>query len=154
MPVELRNAQRWVSVDRERFKQTAEGLLKALHQEEKSLSILLTNDRRMARIHERWMGEEIPTDVLSFPQMSVGFSGRGPRSRGGPPKRKNPQVLGDVVLSVETIARRSGPRMFEDLTRCLIHGMLHLVGYDHRDQRDRQRMGRQARYLKKVTHAC
>ncbi len=137
MPVELRNAQRQVRLDARRLERVAERLLKAMKREQCNLSILLTDDRRMAEIHGLWMGDFKPTDVLSFPSDpfdSIGI----------------PRVLGDVVISVETASRRAPDRVMEETTRCLIHGLLHLIGYDHATQLQQQRMWRKARLLQRL----
>jgi len=166
MGVELRNAQRRIRLDSGRFKQVAEKLLEAVGRSESELSILLTDDRRMAKLHERWMGEPGPTDVLSFPMRDVIASDRESkpcRERSnlvlktrllrrpcGPPRNdesERPQLLGDIAISVETARRRGKGKLFEEMTRYLIHGLLHLIGHDHATKRERQGMNRQARRL-------
>ena len=144
MPVELRNAQRAVWVDARRLKRQAEALLEALGRGGSVLSILLADDRRMARLHARWMGEPGPTDVLSFPTGE-----KGPALKTSP----IPQVLGDIALSVETAARRRPKDLAGELLRCLIHGLLHLTGQDHRNKEERLRMNRRARRLEKSVKA-
>lgn len=128
MPVELRNAQRRVGLDLRRFRRDAQRLLDAVGEQRQLLSILLTDDRQMAWLHQRWMGIEGATDVMSFPM-------------GGP------QVLGDIVISAETAVRRRPADPQAEAVRCLIHGLLHLLGYDHRTSAQRLRMSRRARWL-------
>ena len=131
MGVELRNAQRRVRLDIRRLKGDAQGLLEAVGHSSSILSVLVTDDRQMAWLHQQWMGLEGPTDVLSFPM-------------GGP------QVLGDIVISAETAARRKPRDPQAEVTRCLIHGLLHLAGYDHRLSSQRVRMNRQAQRLRRL----
>ena len=135
MPVELRNEQRAVPLDARRLKRQAEGLLEEVGRPEAVLSILLTDDRRMARLHERWMGEEGPTDVMSFPMSEAG-------------------ILGDIVISAETAARRRPKDPAGEVLRYLVHGLLHLVGYDHRAKAQRLRMNRQAHLLRNRMEAA
>jgi len=135
MPVELRNEQRAVPLDARRLKRQAEGLLEEVGRPEAVLSILLTDDRRMARLHERWMGEEGPTDVMSFPMSEDG-------------------ILGDIVISAETAARRRPKDPAGEVLRYLVHGLLHLVGYDHRAKAQRFRMNRRARLLRNRMEAA
>ena len=130
MPVELRSAQRKIRVDYRRLKQDARRLLTAVGRPEAVLSILLTDDRKIAQLHERWMDLTGPTDVMSFPM-------------GG-------EILGDIVISVETAARRSPRNLQQEIRRYLIHGLLHLNGHDHLNQKDRTRMNRQAARLSRV----
>lgn len=130
MPVECRNSQRRLRLDTRRLKKIAQRLLEALEKPETTLSLWLTDDRRMARLHEQWMGEFVSTDVLSF-------------SQAGSPG----DLLGDVVISVETAARRSPKDVQGEIVRYLIHGVLHLVGHDHVRVSQRKRMDQEAHRL-------
>ena len=148
MAVDLRSEQRRVRLSALRLRKDAEILMKALGLERKQLSILLTDDRRMAELHERWMGEKGPTDVMSFPMEDAA----------------QPHLLGDIVISVETAARRcaeapgeaSSSRscrpawVIEEVRRYLVHGLLHLAGHDHRLVVQRRRMRRQERSLRSL----
>ena len=127
MPVHLRNEQRR-RLNLRRFKKEGEKLLEALGLEDQVLSILLTDDRRITQLHERWMEEPGPTDVLSFPMGSSG-------------------ILGDIAISVETAARRRPRAVEQETERYLIHGLLHLAGHDHVRKEDRLRMERLAHRL-------
>jgi probable rRNA maturation factor len=89
---------------------------------EKELSILFTDDKRIADLNNRYLGRKGPTNVLAFPMNYGSTSGF-----------ESP-MLGDVVISVGA-ARRESEEFEEDLEhtidRLLIHGLLHLLGYDH-----------------------
>lgn len=93
----------------------------------------------MIEIHQRWMGDAAPADVLSFPM--------GPAAKGGP------EILGDIVVSVETAARRAPKNVTEEILRYLTHGLLHLAGHDHVRLSDRRRMNRESRRLRRIAHA-
>ena len=134
MPVDLKNDQRAVPLDARRLRRQAKLLLAAVGRPDSVLSILLTDDRRMARLHERWMGEEGPTDVMSFPMEEAG-------------------ILGDIVISAETAARRRPRDPAAEVLRYLVHGLLHLTGHDHRGKAQRLRMERQARLLRAKARA-
>jgi probable rRNA maturation factor len=76
----------------------------------------------MRRLNARYRGIDRPTDVLAFAMRDGPFAGL------------HPQVLGDVVLSAETALRQARARRHSltvELTHLLIHGTLHLLGYDH-----------------------
>lgn len=150
----LRNSQRRIRLDGRRLRRRAQRLLEALSRGDELLSILLTDDRGMARLHGRWMGDPSPTDVLSFPYAQRGLRGSlaGHPCRGGPvPVLKSPPgVLGDVAISVETAARRRPRGAQAETERYLIHGLLHLAGYGHARGWDRRRMDRKARRLRDV----
>lgn len=85
------------------------------------LSILLTGDAAVSDLNRRYLGKEGPTNVLAFP-MNEALSLEGVR------------MLGDVVVSVDTAVKeshRSGEALEQTIFRLLIHGVLHLLGYDH-----------------------
>lgn len=89
---------------------------------ESELSILLTGNREIARLNFRYRGKKGPTDVLSFALLE----GQG--------RKVAPEILGDVVISLEKAieqAAEEGREVAEEITRLLIHGVLHLLGYDH-----------------------
>ena len=89
---------------------------------EAELSIVLVDDHRISELNEEYLGRSGPTNVISFPMLEGAFA------------EVNPHVLGDVVISVETVARQAGESGYtpeEMLDFYLIHGILHLVGYDH-----------------------
>ncbi len=130
MPVELRNEQLRVRIDGRRLQRQAELLLAAVGRADSVLSILVTDDRRIAPLHERWMGEPGPTDVMSFPMEEA-------------------RILGDIVISAETAARRRPKDPHGEMLRYLVHGLLHLTGQDHTTARERLRMDRKARLLEK-----
>ena len=136
MPVELQNDQRILKLESRKIKKIGQGLLTALGHSEAVLSLLLTDDRTMAQLHGRWMGEPTPTDVLSF---SMGESVAG-----------STEILGDIAISVEMAKRRNPQNPYGEVVDYLIHGLLHLVGFDHLRPVDRQRMNRQARRLSKI----
>ncbi len=138
MPVELRNEQRALRIDVPHLKGAAEKLLRGVGRPGAALSILITDDRRIAWLHEEWMGEDSPTDVLSFSQRAGNGS-----PRGGPAS----QLLGDVVISAETAQRCSPRDPMREILRYLVHGVLHLIGHDHVKSADRLRMDRETARL-------
>jgi probable rRNA maturation factor len=86
------------------------------------LSIVLVDDVRIADLNQVYLQHTGPTNVISFPMREGDFS------------EINPQVLGDVVISMDTCAREAeaaGLAMEVRLDQLLIHGILHLMGYDH-----------------------
>ena len=115
--IDIRNRQRRL-LDLARLRRTARGALRALGVADHEVSLTLVGDRRIRALNARYRGVRARTDVLAFP-----LDGPAP-------------VLGEVVISVETAerqARRLGHSLAEELDLLLIHGLLHLVGYDDRD---------------------
>ncbi|ESW85655.1 rRNA maturation RNase YbeY [Mesorhizobium sp. M0074] len=86
------------------------------------LSIVFSDDAHIRTLNAGWRGKDKPTNVLSFPAF--------PFARGGP----LPPMLGDIVLAAETVAREAAleDKPIEDhISHLVIHGLLHLLGYDH-----------------------
>lgn len=93
---------------------------------EVGVDISLVDEEEMSRLHEQWMGEPGPTDVLSFPMDEL----RVP----GPGQVGEPGELGDVVICPQVAARQgetAGHGWAAELELLLTHGMLHLLGHDH-----------------------
>ena len=105
---------------------------------EGELSLTLVNDRAMARLNRETFGRRGPTNVIAFPLDAASFPHEPGAVQTGPPP-----VLGEVVISLETTrrqARESGWPWRELLDFYLIHGILHLLGYDHDDPEDAAHM--------------
>lgn len=97
------------------------------------LSLVFTNNDEMRHLNARWRHKDRPTNVLSFPAFPV-RAGEKP----GP-------MLGDIILARETIeeeARAQGKPFSNHLSHLIIHGFLHLLGYDHEDERNAEIMER------------
>jgi probable rRNA maturation factor len=107
------------------------------------LSVLLVDVDTMTGLHERWMDEPGPTDVLSFPMDEL-----RPGREGEP---SPPGLLGDVVLCPDVAAEqavRAGHSSAEELLLLTTHGILHLLGYDHAEPEEEKEMfGLQRRLL-------
>ena len=102
-------------------------VLKDLGCHDKELSILFTDDSGMAKLNFRYLGRKGPTNVLAFPMADPDT-----------PAEQTPAVdsvmLGDVVISIDTAlseADEFGETIEHAIDRLLIHGILHLMGYDH-----------------------
>ncbi|RUT89109.1 MULTISPECIES: rRNA maturation RNase YbeY [unclassified Mesorhizobium] len=95
------------------------------------LSLVFTDDAHVRVLNAGWRGKDKPTNVLSFPAF--------PFAQGGP----LPPMLGDIVLAAETVAHEAA---LEDkpvenhITHLVIHGLLHLLGYDHETDTEAEAM--------------
>ena len=110
------------------------------------LSVLLVDIEYMTELNHRWMGGDGPTDVLAFP-MDESSVDHGPsESTGG-----EPALLGDIVLCPEVAAKQAataGHGADDELHLLTVHGVLHLLGYDHAEPEDEREMfALQARLL-------
>jgi len=165
VPVLLQNRQRAVAVNRAWLGRTAEAVLAAARVESAELSLVLVSDRRMRTLNQRYRKKDRPTDVLAFPLLER-CSPKSSRCRTRPPRtrrdasrsRRQPQalpgnasngqpmLLGDVVISMPAAKRQAaalGHSLRDEVARLLVHGVLHLLGYDHeRSERDALLMAR------------
>lgn len=94
-------------------------LLDLLGLQEAELSLLITDDTNIRALNAQWRAKDEPTDVLSFPQQEGEVTGG---------------VLGDLVISVQTAAAQAdsmGHDLGTELRVLLVHGLCHLLGYDH-----------------------
>jgi len=116
----------------------ARRLLRGLRLDRAELSVVLVSDREMQALNRRWRRRDRPTDVISFAQRE---------GAGGAPDG----LLGDVVISLDTArrqAREQGESLGREADRLLVHGLLHLLGYDHeRSASEARRMQRRERAL-------
>jgi probable rRNA maturation factor len=114
-----------VPLARARIADVARSVLRAERVREALLSITFVTDRRMATLNREYLGHRGPTDVISF-----GFA----RHRAGDP------VVADVYIA-PAVARRNavtaGVAQREELTRLIVHGILHALGFDHEDGPER-----------------
>jgi probable rRNA maturation factor len=105
---------------------------------EGEVSILLTDDARIRELNRTYRGMDKPTNVLSFPSEDKAESGA--------------RFYGDIALACETLSREAageGKRLDAHLSHLVVHGVLHLLGFDHDNERDAEAM--EARETKIVT---
>lgn len=101
------------------------------------ISFVLTDDRRMRALNRAYRGKDKPTNVLSFAALdSAKLGARGP-------KASMPWLLGDVVLASGVVAREAKAQrksLKDHLSHLAVHGVLHLLGYDHEQEEDAEAM--------------
>ena len=139
MEILLRNAQRKFKIDRNKLVCHIEMALVELRQPDCEISIMLVNDAKIRRLNKEYRNRDQATDVLAFPQ-----DADAKNDNGGP-------LLGDVVVSVETSRRQAKEHRLsaeEELVLLIIHGTLHLLGYDHeRSGKDKREMQNKTRKI-------
>jgi rRNA maturation RNase YbeY len=139
MEIQISSQQKIPGLKNLRIKQKLERVLKDLDCEDGELSILFTDDNRIAQLNTRYLGREGPTNVLAFPM------------RGGPTPEVESGMLGDVVISIDTARREStelGEPFENTIDRLMIHGVLHLLAYDHEKSNvEAKRMGEEEKRL-------
>ena len=111
-----------------------------------AVSLLGCNDKRIAVLNADFRGKPQPTNVLSWPSDDLGAT-----AEGGPPARPNPGApddpaeLGDIAIAWETCAAEAedqGKPLHDHVMHLLVHGTLHLLGYDHIRDKDADLMER------------
>jgi len=114
-------------VSEEKIRQKAQAILNGLDSPESELSVLIVNDQLIAELNSAYLHREGPTNVIAFPMQEGEFTGI------------NPNLLGDVVISIDTAEKEGkmvGIRTEERVDELLVHGILHLFGYDHEGNED------------------
>ena len=120
--IEVVNRQRKMPIDCERWQRFAAKALKVVPANGSGVTVAFVSDRAMRELNRRWRGKRGTTDVLSFPAGQDEFE----RAAGA--------TLGDVVISAERAraqAAEHGLSFEREVEQLLLHGMLHLCGYDH-----------------------
>ncbi len=109
----------------------AEKMLAALELGRAELSVVLSDDALIHALNRDYRAKDRPTDVLAFAM------------REGPHPEHARDMLGDVVISLDTASRQAAARhrsLDDEVTMLLAHGLLHLLGFDHRDRTEERRM--------------
>ena len=130
MRVLIDNRQKRYRISQKTLTKKAKVVLSALDYPDAELSILLVDDSEIAELNQQYLNRPGPTNVIAFPMQEGEFSGI------------SPQLLGDVVISLDTADREgslAGIGMQSRLDQLLIHGILHLLGYDHENDVDEAR---------------
>jgi rRNA maturation RNase YbeY len=128
MAVLIKNSQKLLRIDVKIIKKITEALLNSLGFQNKDLSVLFVDNKKITVLNKKFFGRNNPTNVISFSYMD-GLPG---------------EVLGDIIISVERAdeeARNSGTYFYERLLALIVHGLAHVMGYDHeKDERERRKM--------------
>ncbi len=136
--IHITNRQKTLKIDRRRIRQAVTAIVRDAGILQATISVAVVDDATIAALHEEFLDDPQPTDVLSF--LLDGSEG---------------SLEGEVVASADT-ARRCAPQYSatpeEELLRYVIHGTLHLVGYDDATPRQRTTMRRKERVY--LTGSC
>jgi len=114
-------------------------ILKDLEYNDGELSLLFTDDKHIAELNHRFLKRQGPTNVLAFPMRDDDHS------------EPETPMLGDIVISVDAAmrdAKKGGEGLIRTIDRLVIHGLLHLLGYDHeRSEQEAQQMDEETERL-------
>ena len=120
--VSVINRQDRLAVDRRKIGAAARRILTRLGYKGYELTVVLVDDREITRLNRRYFRRNRPTNVISFPMTD------------GTPPFLPAKMLGEVIISADTARRDAeevGKKAGEEILFLLIHGILHLAGYDH-----------------------
>ncbi len=144
MGITILNRQRAFKVSHSTLRRVAKCVLGRFGEDRSSLSIVLVDDETIARYNRQYLSHEGPTDVISFPQ------------REGEVASPHQGVLGDVMVSVERAhhqAQEYRHTLEEEVALLVIHGILHLLGWDDQTPQERREMEEeQERLLRECYH--
>jgi len=135
---EVVNRQRLVRIDARRVARIADATLAEVGRGNSTLTVAFVRDRTMRELNSKFRGKDSATDVLSFPLGNIVNRTPEPASPNNAPKE-----LGDVVISTDTAQRQAidcDHSLEREVDELVIHGVLHLCGYDH--ETDRGQMNR------------
>jgi probable rRNA maturation factor len=136
--IEIVNRQRRRKIDKKQWREFAEKALQTIGTDNHSATIVFVSDDGIKKLNRQFRGKNYATDVLSFPSEAEPF------------ELENQSHLGEVVISVQraaTQARRNGPGFSNEVKQLILHGLLHLCGYDH--ETDKGEMNRLELRLRK-----
>jgi len=139
MGILIDDRQKEYKIVNAKLQKRAQAILNALGSPEGELSILVVDDSEIKTLNKNYLNRSGPTNVIAFPMKEGDFS------------EINPQLLGDVVISIETASRealQSGISTEERFAQLLVHGILHLFGFDHeKSEQDARKMEKKSNEL-------
>ena len=144
MEILIKNQQKRIKLNQRKIKEIIKKVLQYLRVDEKTeISVLFTDDEFIRSLNNKYRGINKPTDVLSFSLWEGSVK---------TPEIESDKLLGDIIISVE-IAQRQADNLNhsieKELTVLLIHGLLHLTGYAHEEDKDYKIMrGKESEILK------
>jgi probable rRNA maturation factor len=124
-----------VPIDKSFFKKVAREILRKEKKEKLELSIVIVNQKKIRELNKKYRGKDRPTDILTFSELEF------PRSN-----QKIKNTLGEIMICPQEVKKNS--KIFKttfkkEIINCLIHGILHLLGYDH------EKSGKEVRQMQK-----
>ncbi len=131
MKILANNRQTKVEIDLPRTEHSLSIILSVIENEDSEISLTLLDDEGITEINRQYLGRDYPTNVIAF-SMNEGEFGD-----------VNPYMLGDIIISTETAlrdAKTGGLSLEDEIDYLMIHGILHLQGYDHEISEEAERM--------------
>ena len=147
MELQIRNKQKIIKIDKRRIRRTALKILKILDCADKEISLSFVDDENIKQLNKQYLGKDKATNVISF------------SLREGEYSNINPQILGDIIISVETAQRdaiKENLTVTQELEFLIIHGILHLLGYNHENttKKETNKMRQKEKDLFNIIYGC
>ena len=130
MEIQVSDQQSGIVTEPGKIETKVRKILNALACPESELSVVLVDDKQMSSLNWQYRGRRGPTNVLAFAMREGDFG------------EISPELLGDVIISLPTAQRQaeeSGISLDAMISRLLVHGILHLLGFDHEQSEDSSR---------------
>jgi probable rRNA maturation factor len=121
--IDIINRQRARKINAKQWREFGDRALRAAGKNEQAISIVFVSDTAITKLNREFRGASYATDVLSFPTRAEEF------------EREDQSRLGEVVISVERAAvqaKQNGLTFQNEIQQLILHGLLHLCGYDHK----------------------
>ena len=140
MNLQIQNNQSKIRIDRRKIRSAVLKILKILECADKEISINFVDDTKIKQLNKQYLGKDKATNVLSFSLRENEYG------------NINPQILGDIIISVETAQKDAAYGNFtvdQEIDFLIIHGLLHLLGYDHENttKKETRKMRKKEREL-------
>ena len=147
MKLQIRNNQNKIKIDKRRIRGTVLKVLKILDCADKEISLSFVDDENIKQLNKQYLGRDKATNVISF------------SLREGEYGNINPQILGDIIISVETAQRdaiKENLTFSQELEFLIIHGILHLLGYNHENtsKKETNKMRQKEKDLFTAIYGC
>lgn len=137
MKLEIIDLQKLYHIDKNKIKNLVKSILKA-EGKDAELNIVFTDNKRIKEMNKTFLGHNYATDVLSFVYNESSFTTNRTRLN-----RSQITITGEIIISVEMateLAHKLGYTIEGEIALYLVHGLLHLLGYNDRQQREAKKM--------------
>lgn len=147
MKLQIENSQSKIKIDKRMIRSTVLKILKTLDCADKEISLSFVDDQNIKQLNKQYLGKDKATNVLSFSLLEGEYG------------NINPQILGDIIISVETAQRDAlygKLTIDQEIDFLIIHGILHLLGYNHENttEKETKNMRQKEKELFTAIHGC
>ncbi len=147
MKLQIDNNQNKIKIDKRKIRSAVSKILKILDCAEKEISLSFVDDEKIKKLNKQYLGKNRPTNVISFPLQEGEYS------------NINPNIIGDIVISTETAQRdalHGNLSLSQEIDFLIIHGILHLLGYNHENttRKETNKMRQKEKDLFTALYGC